>query len=100
MATRRPLRGDFTSPTSGFDRSTKSEIGGSGHWVDGSFRSKNAPQPRFASESSDLAGSDEFRYNACKKNQSVACIHICTDIKVMGHGSMGPDLCKNQCFLL
>ena len=82
----------------------KSEIGGSGHWVDGSFRSKIALQPRFASESSDLAGSDEFRegwkciYHAAQTNQSVACIHICTDIKVMGHGSTGPIFCKNKCF--
>lgn len=95
--------GDFTSPTSGFDRSTKSEIGGS-FGLMAVFDSKNAWQPRFASESSDLAGSDEFRecwkciYHAAQKNQSVACIHICTDSKVMGHGSMGPDFCKKKCF--
>lgn len=106
VATRRPLRGDFTSPTSGFDRST--QVGNwrlrpLGWWQ---FSIKKRPAASLCLWKLRLGGSDEFRecwkciYHAALKNQSMACIHICTDIKVMGHGSMGPDLCKNKCFFL
>lgn len=101
MATRLPF-GEM-SRKSGFDRSMKWEIGGSFGLMAVLI---NASQPRILNAPTlpevmnANAGNVSTMLQEKTSSWLEACIHSCTDMKVMGHGSMGPDFCQKQLFLL